>query len=39
MQQTLSKFCGNCELFNKTLTNLMRADHIEVQEGKVYLKR
>lgn len=39
MQQTLSKVCGSCELFNKTMTNLLRADHIDVQDGKVYLKR
>ncbi|MEP7366881.1 MAG: hypothetical protein ABI972_26790 [Acidobacteriota bacterium] len=39
MQQTLSKVCGSCELFNRTMTNLLRADHIDVQDGKVYLKR
>ncbi|MEP7362282.1 MAG: hypothetical protein ABI972_03435 [Acidobacteriota bacterium] len=39
MQQTLSKVCGSCEMFNRTMTNLLRADHIDVQDGKVYLKR
>jgi hypothetical protein len=36
MQQTLSKCAGSCEVFNRVVTNLVRADVIEIQEGRVY---
>ena len=39
MQQTLSKLTGGCEVFNKVLLNLQRADQIEIQENRVYLAR
>ncbi len=39
MQQTLSKYAGSCKMFNETLLSLTRADHVEVRDGRVYLKR
>ena len=39
MQQTLSKYAGSCEVFNKTLTNLARADMIEIRDGRVFVNR
>ncbi|MFN0171527.1 MAG: hypothetical protein ACKV22_34350 [Bryobacteraceae bacterium] len=39
MQQTLSKLTGGCEVFNKVLLNLQRADRIEIRENRVYLAR
>ena len=39
MQQTLSKYAGSCEVFNRTLKSLMQADQIELRTGKVYLHR
>jgi hypothetical protein len=39
MQQTLSKYAGSCGVFNKILLNLLHADRIRVENGKVYLSR
>jgi hypothetical protein len=39
MQQTLSKITGSCEVFNRVLLNLVRADRIEIRENRVYLTR
>jgi hypothetical protein len=39
MQQTLSKYAGSCEVFNRVVTNLIRAGVIEFQENCVYLCR
>jgi hypothetical protein len=39
MQQTLSKFTGGCEVFNRILLNLTRADRIEIRDNRVYLGR
>jgi hypothetical protein len=39
MQQTLSKATGGCEMFNRVLLNLQRADQIEIRENRVYLAR
>ncbi len=39
MQQTLSKITGGCEVFNKVLLNLARADMIEIRENRVYVAR
>jgi hypothetical protein len=36
MQQTLSKVAGSCEVFNRVLVALARADMIEIREGKVF---
>jgi len=40
MQQTLSKYAGSCEIFNRILLNLQRADRIRIDGGegsRVYL--
>jgi hypothetical protein len=38
MQQTMSKYCGSCEVFNRVLANLQKAGHVEVRDGnKVFL--
>ena len=39
MQQTLSKITGGCEIFNRVLLNLARADQIEIRENRVYVAR
>jgi hypothetical protein len=39
MQQTMSKVTGGCEVFNRVLLNLLRADQIEVRENRVYVAR
>ena len=39
MQQTLSKVAGSCEVFNRTMLALVRADQIEVNDGRVFLAR
>jgi hypothetical protein len=39
MQQTLSKATGGCEVFNRVLLNLARADRIEIRENRLYLAR
>ena len=36
MQQTLSKVAGSCEVFNRTMASLIRADQIELRDVKVY---
>jgi hypothetical protein len=36
MQQTLSKYCGSCEVFNRVLKNIEGAGHIEMKDGHVY---
>jgi hypothetical protein len=38
MQQTLSKAIGSCEIFNRVLLSLAKADWIEERDGRVYLK-
>lgn len=37
MQQTLSKAVGSCEVFNRIILSLTRADVIDVREGRVFL--
>jgi hypothetical protein len=41
MQQTLSKYAGSCEVFNRAVDNLVRADRVRIegQEKRVYLIR
>jgi hypothetical protein len=43
MQQMLSKFAGSCEIFNRAVNNLERAEEIRIEmvQGKkrVYLTR
>jgi hypothetical protein len=39
MQQTFSKITGSCEIFNRVLLNLTRADQIEIRENRVYVAR
>lgn len=39
MQQTLSKYCGSAEIFNRIVKSLMVADLIEIRERRVYLAR
>jgi hypothetical protein len=39
MQQTLSKYAGSCGVFNKIINNLLHADRIRVENGRVYLNR
>jgi hypothetical protein len=39
MQQTMSKVTGGCEVFNRVLQNLLRADQIEIRENRVYVAR
>jgi len=39
MQQTLSKVTGGCEMFNRIMQNLIRADQIEIRDRRVYLAR
>ena len=39
MQQTLNKVAGSCKVFNEVFQNLIRADQIEVDDGRVYLPR
>jgi hypothetical protein len=36
MQQSLTKYTGGCEQFNRVLNNLIRADHVEVRDNRVY---
>lgn len=37
MQQCLSRATGGCEVFNRVLTNLVRADQIEIRDNRVYI--
>lgn len=37
MQQTMSKATGGCEVFNRVLFNLQRADRIEIRDKRVML--
>ena len=39
MQQTMSKYAGSCKVFNEIMLSLIRADEIEVRDGRVYLLR
>jgi hypothetical protein len=39
MQQTLTKYAGSCEMFNRVVTNLIRAGVIEFSENCAYLCR
>lgn len=39
MQQTLSKAVGSCEVFNRIVLSLTRAELIEVRDKRVYLSR
>jgi hypothetical protein len=39
MQQTLSKVCGSCRVFNETLVTLSRSELIEIRAGCVYTRR
>jgi hypothetical protein len=37
MQQCLSRMCGSCEVFNRTILNLLRAERIALSDGYVEL--
>ena len=39
MQQTLSKYAGSCKVFNDVMINLVRAGHVEIEDGKVFIGR
>jgi hypothetical protein len=39
MQQTLSKSMGSCEVFNRIVLNLARADRIEIRGNRLYIIR
>jgi hypothetical protein len=39
MQQTLTKICGSCKVFNDTLITLSRSELIEIRDGCVFIRR
>jgi hypothetical protein len=39
MQQTLTKMCGSCKVFNATLNELSRSELIEIRDQCVFIRR